>query len=71
MVFTTDAPVDPGLFKALPGVTRVEPVDERTIVYGRDDRLVVEVDGVDVEPGILGRPDHGHRIGEIDALIDP
>jgi ABC-2 type transport system ATP-binding protein len=43
VVFATDSPVDPGLFKALPGVTRVEPVDERTIVYGRDDRLVVEV----------------------------
>ncbi len=43
VVFSTEAPVDPGMFRALPGVTRVEPVGERTIVYGRDDRLVVEV----------------------------
>jgi len=43
VVFTTDTAVDPALFRALPGVTRVEPVSERTIVYGRDDRLVVEV----------------------------
>jgi len=43
VVFTTDVPVDPGPFKALPGVSRVEPLGDRTIVYGRDDRMVVEV----------------------------
>ncbi|MGD0781340.1 MAG: ABC transporter ATP-binding protein [Candidatus Aminicenantales bacterium] len=43
VVFATDSPLDPGMFRSLPGVTRVEPVGERTIVYGRDDRLVVEV----------------------------
>jgi ABC-2 type transport system ATP-binding protein len=43
VVFTTDTGVESGALKTLPGVTRVEPVGERTIVYGRDDRLVVEV----------------------------
>ncbi len=43
VVFTTDAPVAATALEALPGVTRVEPIGERTIVYGRNDRLVVEV----------------------------
>jgi ABC-2 type transport system ATP-binding protein len=43
VVFTADASVETAALKALPGVTRVEPIGERTIIYGRDDRLAVEV----------------------------
>lgn len=43
VVFETDRPVEPALFTALPGVTRVERIGERTLVYGRKDGLIGRV----------------------------
>jgi len=43
VVFTAQEGFQPVLLSGLPGVTRVEPIGERIVVYGRGDRLVVEV----------------------------
>jgi ABC-2 type transport system ATP-binding protein len=43
VVFETDRPVEQALFAALPGVTRVERIGERTLVYGRKDGLIGRV----------------------------
>ncbi len=43
VVFTVEETFDPQQLGKLPGATRVEPVGERIIVYGRSDTLVVEV----------------------------
>lgn len=43
VVFETDEPADASLFTALEGVSRVERIGERTLVYGRKDGLVGRV----------------------------
>lgn len=43
VVFETAQPVDQGLFTALTGVSRVERIGERTLVYGRKDGLIGRV----------------------------
>lgn len=43
VVFTTEAPLETERLKTAPAVTRVETIGDRIIVYGRGDRLVVEV----------------------------
>jgi ABC-2 type transport system ATP-binding protein len=43
VVFTAEESLDPEQLSKLPGVTRVEPIGERIIVYGHTDKLVVEV----------------------------
>jgi ABC-2 type transport system ATP-binding protein len=43
VVFTVDGPFDPQRLSKLTGVTRIETIGERVIVYGRGDRLVGEV----------------------------
>jgi len=43
VVFESVDPVDHALFTALPGVTRVERIGERTLVYGRKDGLIGRV----------------------------
>jgi ABC-2 type transport system ATP-binding protein len=43
VVFTVDGPFVPQQMSKLKGVTRVEPIGERVIVYGRGDGIVGEV----------------------------
>jgi ABC-2 type transport system ATP-binding protein len=43
VVFETDQPVDLALLKGLPGVTRVETIGERVVVYGKKDGLIGRV----------------------------
>lgn len=43
VVFSVDGDFDEAPFRALPGVTRVERIGERFVVYGREDDLVVQV----------------------------
>uniref|UniRef100_A0A7C1JAM9 ABC transporter ATP-binding protein n=1 Tax=Caldilinea aerophila TaxID=133453 RepID=A0A7C1JAM9_9CHLR len=43
LVFGVDGKVEPQLLSNLPGVTRVETIGERVIVYGRTDGFVAEV----------------------------
>ncbi len=43
VVFTVEDGFDAEQFRALPGVSRVERIGERVVVYGREDDLVVEV----------------------------
>ena len=43
VVFTVENGFDAEGFRALPGVTRVERIGERVVVYGQTDDLVVEV----------------------------
>ncbi len=43
VVFTAEESLDPKQLSNLPGVTRVEAIGERIIVYGHTDKLVVEV----------------------------
>jgi len=43
VVFTVDGPFDPQRLSKLTGVTRIETIGERVIVYGRGDRLVGDV----------------------------
>jgi len=43
VVFTVEGPFDPQPLCRLPGVTRVETIGERIVVYGRGDMVVVEV----------------------------
>lgn len=43
VVFEANQPVDHALFAALPGVTRVEKIGERILVYGRKEGLVGKV----------------------------
>ncbi len=43
VVFTTDAAIDIGPLKSIPGVTRVERVGGKMVVFGRGDELVVRV----------------------------
>jgi len=43
VVFTVDGGFNPAELSAVPGVSRVERIGERIVVYGRDDRLVVGV----------------------------
>ena len=45
VVFETEAPLAPALFAALPGVTRVERIGERNLVYGSKDGLIGRVVG--------------------------
>lgn len=43
VVFTSDAGLDADSLAGLPGVTRADRIGERWVVFGRDDRVVVEV----------------------------
>jgi ABC-2 type transport system ATP-binding protein len=43
VVFTSDTGLDADLLAGLPGVTRADRIGERWVVFGRDDRVVVEV----------------------------
>jgi len=43
VVFVPETPLDPAVLRRLPGVTKADLAGERILVYGRDDRLVVEV----------------------------
>ena len=52
VVFETDRPVEQALFAALPGVTRVERIGERTLVYGRKDGLIGRVVNTLEEAGV-------------------
>jgi ABC-2 type transport system ATP-binding protein len=52
VVFEADRPVEHGLFTALAGVTRVEKIGERTLVYGAKDGLIGRVVNVLESAGI-------------------
>ncbi|MGA2585508.1 MAG: ABC transporter ATP-binding protein [Candidatus Aminicenantales bacterium] len=43
VVFTSDTGLDADSLAGLPGVTRADRIGERWVVFGRDDRVVVEV----------------------------
>ncbi|MFZ2053308.1 MAG: ABC transporter ATP-binding protein [Candidatus Aminicenantales bacterium] len=43
ITFSVDGPLDLAPFRALPGVSHVEQTDDRIIIFGRDDELVVQV----------------------------
>jgi len=43
VVFTSDAGLDAGALAGLPGVIRADRIGERWVVFGGDDRVVVEV----------------------------
>jgi len=43
IVFSVDGPVDMDLYRAIPGVTRVERSGDRVIIFGRGDGLLVRV----------------------------
>jgi ABC-2 type transport system ATP-binding protein len=43
IVFSVDGPVDEAMFRAIPGVTRVERSGGRVIIFGREDGLLVRV----------------------------
>jgi ABC-2 type transport system ATP-binding protein len=43
VVFTSDAELDADSLAKLPGITRADRIGERWVVFGRDDRVVVEV----------------------------
>jgi ABC-2 type transport system ATP-binding protein len=43
VVFTSDQELAADAFQAVPGIRRAERTGERWVLYGRDDRLVVEV----------------------------
>jgi ABC-2 type transport system ATP-binding protein len=43
VVFTVDGAVDEAVFRAIPGVTRVERSGSRVIIFGREDGLLVRV----------------------------
>jgi ABC-2 type transport system ATP-binding protein len=46
VVFEIDKPFDHALFESLPGVTRVEKIGERILVYGQKDGLIGKVAAV-------------------------
>ncbi len=43
VVFETSAPFEPALVECLPGVSRVEKIGDRVVVYGRKDGLVSRI----------------------------
>jgi ABC-2 type transport system ATP-binding protein len=45
VVFDIDKPIDQSLLESLPGVTRVERISERILVYGQKDGLINRVAG--------------------------
>ena len=55
VVFSTAGRLDKGLLRAIPGVTRMERVGERVVVYGQGDGLVSGVVGVLEAEGVRFR----------------
>ncbi len=61
VVFETDEPVDAALLTALEGVTRVERIGERTLVYGKKDGLVGRVVNALERAGIVFNNIHSEQ----------
>ncbi len=55
VIFHTNAPFDPTPLRDLPGVSQVEQIGERVVIYGKGDRLAAQVVEALVARGIAPR----------------